>query len=144
MADIDAALLAFEQAWCLQTDDRPPTAASGEVPAELAGAAIDKYSTFDSSAWRPLADTDVALPPRGRDFIHIGVPGQAAVSSDCPFTDHGDGTSLAACEASCLAAPATRCNAINYSPGTPDCVLRTCADPLHPVLSPGYGDYRCV
>ena len=141
-AGVSAALGEFQTAWGLKTEERPPTAASGASPLALAQALLAAHATVaDASAWTALPDTDVALPPRGTAFVHVGVPGQAAVSDDCPFTFHGDGSSLAACEASCLAVDASRCNAVNFSPSTPDCVARVCDDPLHPQLSGGYGDY---
>ena len=139
---VSAAIGVFQTAWGLKTEERPPAVASGAAPLALAQALLAKYAKVaDAGAWTELPDTDVALPPRGTVFVHVGVPGQAAVGSDCPFTFHGDGSSLAACEASCLAVDASRCNAVNYSPSTPDCVARVCADPLHPQLSGGYGDY---
>jgi hypothetical protein len=114
---VDAAIGTFETAWGLKTEERPPAVASGASPLALAQALLTKYaSVADAGAWTAMPDTDVALPPRGTNFVHIGTPGQAAVSADCPFTLHGDGSSLANCEASCLAADSARCNAINYSP----------------------------
>ena len=141
-AALDTAITNFEVGWGERTDERPPAAASGASPVVLAQALLAKYaSVADASAWTALPNTDVALPPRGTQFIHIGTPGMAAVGADCPFTEHGDGSSLAGCEASCLAADASRCNAVNFSPSNADCVWRECTDPLHPALSPGYGDY---
>ena len=66
----------------------------------------------------------------------------AAVSADCPYLDHGDGSSLAACEASCESEVA--CNAINFGSSNGDCVLRACADPRHINTTapyPGYSVY---
>ena len=138
-AQVDANISAFQLAWGQRTDERPPTTASGASPVAIAQELLATYATFDAAAWTALPDTAVPLPPRGSTFVHVGVPGEAAVGDDCPFVLHGDGASLAACEASCI--DNTQCNAINYSPADADCVHRQCSDPLHPQLSPGYGDY---
>jgi alpha-N-acetylglucosaminidase len=137
---LDAALLAFEKEWGTRTDERPNTVASGASPITLAQATVSAYATFDASAWTAIPNTDVITPPRSKVFVNIGTQGQAAVSGDCPFVAHGDSSSLANCFASCLAN--NQCNAVNWSRSAPDCVFRDCSDPLHPVLSPGYGDYQ--
>jgi hypothetical protein len=139
-AALDAALFSFEVGWGQQTDLRPPTTPSGASPVAIAQQLLATYATVAPARWTALPNTDVAQPPRSKTFVHFGVPGEAAVSSDCPFTEHGDGSSLANCEASCLASP-NSCNALNFSPSTPDCVHRNCADPMHAILTPGYGDY---
>ena len=61
------------------------------------------------------------------------------MSPDCPYIAHGDGDSLAACEASCGLDSA--CNVINYNAGGGDCVFRACTDPANPKISPTDG-YR--
>ena len=58
-----------------------------------------------------------------------------AVGDDCPWIQKGDGSSLAACEASCDAND--QCNAVNFSPSITDCELRLCSNPSNPSLS-GY------
>ena len=142
-AAVAAAVADFQTAWGLRTRERPATSASGASPVALAAAALAKYATWDAAAWTALPDTDVAVPPRGDAWVHIGAVGDAAVGPDCPFTNHGDGANgLAACQASCLGAAASMCNAVNYSPSAQDCVWRVCVDPLHPQLSGGNGDYQ--
>jgi len=139
-ANVDANITAFEIAWGTQTSDRPSVLPSGDEPLTLASNIVNEYFKYDPSLWTVMPDTSIALPPKSTQFINIGQPGQAAVSGDCPFTNHGDGSSLSNCQANCLTAP-DRCNAINYSPSGKDCVWRFCSDPLHPILSNGYGDY---
>ena len=67
----------------------------------------------------------------------------AAVSPDCPYVDHGDGSSLPACQASCVANPA--CNVINaaVSADGGDCVFRQCSHPAAPnlTITQGYSAY---
>ena len=59
----------------------------------------------------------------------------AATGADCPNVGQGNASSLLSCEASCWAVPA--CTTINWATsGAPDCVLRACASPLAPSLSP--------
>jgi hypothetical protein len=72
-------------------------------------------------------------PPPGA--FALVAAGAVATGGDCAMVGHGDGTSLAACEASCWAAA---CNAVNFKTAgaPPDCVLRLCADPAAPALSP--------
>jgi hypothetical protein len=136
---LDANVTAFEMAWNNQTDERPPTTPSGADPVALASASLAAFATFNASAWRLLPDTDVTVPPRSRVFLQVGQPNYAAVSADCPYLDMGDGSSLAACEASCLADG--RCTLVNYDASGQYCVFRECSDPLHPILSPGYDGY---
>jgi protein-glucosylgalactosylhydroxylysine glucosidase len=65
----------------------------------------------------------------------------AAVSPDCPYLDHGDGSSLAACQASCVGE--ISCNLVNVDLSIGDCVLRACTDPAAPTLTndSGYSVY---
>jgi alpha-N-acetylglucosaminidase len=139
-ASVDANITSFELSWGLQTTDRPKTIPSGIEPITLATQLVKEYFKYDATLWTILPNTMISLPPKSTQFVNIGSVGQAAVSGDCPFTNHGDGSSLVNCQANCLTAP-DRCNAINYSPSNKDCVWRMCSDPLHPILSPGYGDY---
>ena len=143
MNAVSAQLSTFETAWGLRTDERPPAVASGASPLTLAAGVLAKYAPpLPAGTWTALPDTDVSVPPRGKAWVNVGQPGDAAVGPDCPFTQHGDGANgLAACQASCLAADASQCNAVNYSPTMQDCVWRVCVDPLHPQLSPGNADY---
>ena len=60
-----------------------------------------------------------------------------AVGPDCPYIDHGDGSSLTQCQASCV--DNIGCNTINYNDGIHDCVFRECTDAAHPTLSPAQG-----
>ncbi len=64
----------------------------------------------------------------------------AAVSDDCPYTGHGPGGSLEACQAACVSAGGELCTDLNFSPSISDCVFRRCADPARPNLTatPGY------
>jgi len=136
-AALDAAIFSFEKAWGNRTGERPPAVASGASPVALAAASVAAYTSFDAARWRVIADTAIAVPPRSKQFVQVGGNGQAAVGSDCPFLAHGDGSSLANCEASCLAN--AQCNAVNWAPAIPDCVFRMCDDPLNPQLSPNGG-----
>jgi hypothetical protein len=64
----------------------------------------------------------------------------AATEGDCPFVAQGNASSLASCQASCWAAPT--CTTVNWAySANPDCVLRACASPLSPALSP-YAGFR--
>jgi hypothetical protein len=58
-----------------------------------------------------------------------------ATSSDCPYLLHGDGRSLEACQASCLADD--KCNAINFNAIIGDCVFRSCLNSTSPITTPG-------
>ena len=98
-------------------------AAGAATAAEATSAALWPAPAFNSAAggaWRKVAGSD----------------GQAAVGADCPFTQHGPGGSLGACEAACVSAGAAVCTDINVNMVIGDCVFRRCADPLHPALSP--------
>jgi hexosaminidase len=68
----------------------------------------------------------------------------AAVGPDCAFLTRGPSDNLTVCEAACAADGS--CNVVNYSPTVPDCVMRACADPMHPQLSPypGYSVFGTV
>lgn len=74
-------------------------------------------------------------------FEFVGGPDLAATGPDCPYLSHGPATNLSVCEAAC--ADDGSCNAINWNPTIPDCVFRSCVDPMHPQLSPapGYSVY---
>ena len=75
-----------------------------------------------------------ARPPSPPPFRLIAND-SAATGPDCAFVGQGNSTSLGACEASCWQQPT--CTTINWgSSGAPDCVLRACASPLAPALSP--------
>ena len=65
----------------------------------------------------------------------------AAVSPDCLYLAHGDGTNLDVCKAGCANDGA--CNALNWNPDIGDCVYRACNNPDAPVLTPteGYSVY---
>lgn len=80
-----------------------------------------------------------ALPVPPAAFQLIG-NNSAAVSGDCTFVAQGDATNLTTCQASCWLSSA--CTTVNYAPGGAaqgDCVLRACANPLQPALSPYAG-----
>ena len=64
----------------------------------------------------------------------------AAVGADCPFTQHGAGSTLAQCQAGCVSAGPQGCTTINFALDIGDCVYRRCANPAHPALTPD-GDY---
>jgi hypothetical protein len=69
-------------------------------------------------------------------WVHV-CDGCAATGADCPYLDHADGSSLAACQQGCEAASA--CNALNFDPAIQDCVLRACADPRNVSTAPDAG-----
>jgi hypothetical protein len=91
----------------------------------LRGLGAEATLTCSNCSARP------AVPP---PFQLVGTD-VAATGGDCPFVAEGNTTSLAACEASCWAAPT--CTTVNWAyTGAPDCVLRACSSPLSPSLTP--------
>ena len=82
----------------------------------------------DSSLWpAPVSETHSSVS--GWKFLGNNV---AAVSPDCPFLAHGDGSSLADCQSGC--AGYGSCNVLNWNPEIGDCVFRACDNPLAPTL----------
>jgi len=134
-----AAMLTWEQQWGLATNAYP-TQPSGASPLAQAGAMLSKYLSNDLSGYVAHAGYDAGDRPAPPAWVQLpGSLNHAAVGKDCPFLAHGDGSSLAACEAACAGTPS--CNVINFAPSQPDCVLRHCVNPLSPQLSPAPG-YR--
>ena len=76
----------------------------------------------------------------GTKWLHIGGPNTVAVGADCPFDAHGPTESLEICQDACVNDGS--CNVVNWNPDIPDCVFRTCSDPLHPQLSPQVCGFR--
>lgn len=76
-------------------------------------------SHADITTWKLLADSS------------------AAVSADCPYVAHGNGSSAASCQQDCDTV--FDCNLVNFNDDIGDCVLRSCADPFKPVLTPTVG-----
>jgi hypothetical protein len=134
-----AEIKTFEQAWSYNTS-MYPTEASGVPPLATAQAMLSKY--FDDgrlSGYTAYPGYDVDTSPAKPQWVQIpGSNNAAAIGPDCPWLVKGDGSSVAACEASCAAT--SSCNAFNFNSQISDCELRACVDPLHPQLTsyPGY------
>lgn len=134
-----ADMLRWEQAWSLDSA-MFPTTASGVPPLATAKAMASKYAgNAAANGFTAHVGMDtVEAPPAPPRWAPVpGSAGMGAVGDDCPFLAHGPTGSLAACEAGCVATEG--CNAVNWSPSTPDCVYRACLDPVHPSLSPAPG-----
>ena len=134
-----ADMLRWEQAWSLNAT-LYPTAANGVPPLATAQAMAAKYAgNAAASGFTAHAGMDSVegppVPPRWAPVP--GSAGMAATGDDCPFLAHGPTLSLAACEAGCDGAEG--CNAVNWSPSTPDCVYRACLSPASPALFPAPG-----
>lgn len=128
--------LAFSRAWGVNDTQAFPAVPSGGNPTALAAGVLAKYAPSDASGYTVLANMDAGLPAPPV-FHQIGGANEAAVSPDCPYTAHGDGSSLANCQAACGADPV--CNAINWNPSIGDCVFRACSNPAAPTLTPTDG-----
>ena len=136
----DAALLAWEQAWSLDTATFP-TAPSGAPPLANALAMLAKYAPPPPPAafTAHVGYDTLEAPPVPPVWAPVPASaGSAAVGADCPWLQRGDGSSVGACEASCDAAAGAGSNAVNYNAGISDCELRACADPAHIDLVPGF------
>jgi len=71
--------------------------------------------------------------PMPQNAFKLLANNSAVTSNDCENVGQGATDSLLSCQLSCW--NTTHCNAINWSPMS-DCVLRSCANPLNPELSP--------
>lgn len=92
--------------------------------------------------------TDSAIWPQPAVISHAAADtwkqiaaSSAAVSADCPYVAHGNGSDVASCQVDCDSVFA--CNVINFNAAIADCVLRSCMNPFDPDLTPtpGYDVY---
>jgi hypothetical protein len=137
--DLDAwgrEILAWEQRWSVDPT-MFPTTPSGTPPLSTTGAMLAKYGGKDpvgeGYTVSPGFDTVERAPGPSIWGKIPGSDGMVAVGDDCPWIQRGDGSSIAACEASCDADDS--CNAVNFNPSITDCELRQCSNPSNPSLS---------
>jgi hypothetical protein len=112
-----------------------PTFSTFDLTSSLDGGAVSVLRALTPEAHLACAggcsSRPLPLPPGS--FTRVAVD-HAAAGGDCPFLSQGNTTSLAACQADCWSA---ECNAVNWATsGAPDCVLRRCANPLAPGVTP--------
>ena len=133
-------LLVWEQAWSFNTT-MFPTVPSGIAPLANLEAVVQKYLSAPVSSQYVAHvgyDSEEFVPQPDWQLIN-GSQNHAAVSDDCPWVSKGDGSSVAACQASCEKYGG--CNAFNFNSHGQDCEFRHCVDPLHPQLSSGFTGY---
>lgn len=92
-------------------------------------------STSDSLWPLPFFNGNVA----NATWLQVSNINQAATNADCPFTSHGPGGTLEACQNGCNSAGGGVCTDINFNANIGDCVYRRCVDPLHPNVSTADG-----
>lgn len=106
-----ADILAFSRAWDANDTQAFPDTPSGGDPTQLAAGVLSKWAAGSESDYTAYPNTDAGLPAPAA-FFQAGGANEAAVSPDCPFVAHGDGTSLQTCEAGC--AQDAVCTTINW------------------------------
>ena len=116
-----ADILAFSRAWGVNDSAVFPSVPSGQDPTALAAGVLAKYAKADASKYSIQYGMDAGIAPPA-SFFQVGGANEAATSSDCPYTAHGDGSSLSACQAGCGADAV--CTTINWNPSIGDCVFR--------------------
>lgn len=121
---------------CVSAARTGARAPSGTATPTPRGPHINLGDATSDSLWPlPRYNGNVA----NATWSQVSQMNEAATNADCPFTSHGPGGTLEACQNGCNSAGGGVCTDINFNAIIGDCVYRRCVDPLHPNVSAAAG-----